>query len=232
MIEGINLSKTYGNKNVLRDISLTIPKGEFTAVLGPNGAGKSTLLKILALMSKPDSGEVKIGKQSFVNLKGELKRKIGILSHSSFLYPELTAYENLQFYGRLYDVRHLEEQIISVIKKVGLLLALNEPVYTFSRGMLQRLSIARALIHSPEVIFLDEPFTGLDQQGISLLQDVLKDLKSSQKTILIVTHSFEQGMEDIDRILIINKGQIAADFPTENLQAGDLKRIYVEKVAS
>ncbi|MBC2727435.1 ABC transporter ATP-binding protein [Desulfosporosinus sp.] len=232
MIEGINLSKTYGNKNVLRDISLTIPKGEFTAVLGPNGAGKSTLLKILALMSKPDSGEVKIGKQSFVNLKGELKRKIGILSHSSFLYPELTAYENLQFYGRLYDVRHLEEQIISVIKKVGLLLALNEPVYTFSRGMLQRLSIARALIHSPEVIFLDEPFTGLDQQGISLLQDVLKDLKSSQKTILIVTHSFEQGMEDVDRILIINKGQIAADFPTENLQAGDLKRIYVEKVAS
>lgn len=232
MIEGINLSKTYGNKNVLRDISLTIPKGEFTAILGPNGAGKSTLLKILALMSKPDSGEVKIGKQSFVNLKGELKRKIGILSHSSFLYPELTAYENLQFYGRLYDVRHLEEQIISVIKKVGLLLALNEPVYTFSRGMLQRLSIARALIHSPEVIFLDEPFTGLDQQGISLLQDVLKDLKSSQKTILIVTHSFEQGMEDVDRILIINKGQIAADFPTENLQAGDLKRIYVEKVAS
>lgn len=232
MIEGINLSKTYGNKNVLRDISLTIPKGEFTAVLGPNGAGKSTLLKILALMSKPDSGEVKIGKQSFVNLKGELKRKIGILSHSSFLYPELTAYENLQFYGRLYDVRHLEEQIISVIKKVGLLLALNEPVYTFSRGMLQRLSIARALIHSPEVIFLDEPFTGLDQQGIGLLQDVLKDLKSSQKTILIVTHSFEQGMEDVDRILIINKGQIAADFSTENLQAGDLKRIYFEKVAS
>lgn len=232
MIEGINLSKTYGNKNVLRDISLTIPKGEFTAVLGPNGAGKSTLLKILALMSKPDSGEVKIGKQSFVNLKGELKRKIGILSHSSFLYPELTAYENLQFYGRLYDVRHLEEQIISIIKKVGLLLALNEPVYTFSRGMLQRLSIARALIHSPEVIFLDEPFTGLDQQGIGLLQDVLKDLKSSQKTILIVTHSFEQGMEDVDRILIINKGQIAADFSTENLQAGDLKRIYFEKVAS
>jgi len=232
LIEGINLSKTYGNKNVLRDISLTIPKGEFTAVLGPNGAGKSTLLKILALMSKPDSGEVKIGKQSFVNLKGELKRKIGILSHSSFLYPELTAYENLQFYGRLYDVRHLEEQIISVIKKVGLLLALNEPVYTFSRGMLQRLSIARALIHSPEVIFLDEPFTGLDQQGIGLLQDVLKDLKSSQKTILIVTHSFEQGMEDVDRILIINKGQIAADFSTENLQAGDLKRIYFEKVAS
>ncbi len=232
MIEGINLSKTYGNKNVLRDISLTIPKGEFTAVLGPNGAGKSTLLKILALMSKPDSGEVEIGKQSFVNLKGELKRKIGILSHSSFLYPELTAYENLQFYGRLYDVRHLEEQIISIIKKVGLLLALNEPVYTFSRGMLQRLSIARALIHSPEVIFLDEPFTGLDQQGIGLLQDVLKDLKSSQKTILIVTHSFEQGMEDVDRILIINKGQIAADFSTENLQAGDLKRIYFEKVAS
>ncbi|MCO5384384.1 MAG: ABC transporter ATP-binding protein [Desulfosporosinus sp.] len=224
MIEGINLSKTYGNKNVLRDISLMIPKGEFTAVLGPNGAGKSTLLKILALISKPDSGEVKIGKQSFVNLKGELKRKIGILSHSSFLYPELTAYENLRFYGRLYDVRHLEEQIISIIKKVGLLLALNEPVYTFSRGMLQRLSIARALIHSPEVIFLDEPFTGLDQQGIGLLQDVLKDLKSSQKTILIVTHSFEQGMEDVDRILIINKGQIAADFPTENLQAWRFKK--------
>ena len=230
MIEGINLSKTYGNRNVLRDISLTIPKGEFTAVLGPNGAGKSTLLKILALMSKPDSGEVKIGKQSFVNLKGELKRKIGILSHSSFLYPELTAYENLQFYGRLYDVRHLEEQIIAVIKKVGLLLVLNEPVYTFSRGMLQRLSIARALIHSPEVIFLDEPFTGLDQQGIGLLQDVLKDLKSSYKTILMVTHSFEQGMDDVDRILIVNKGQIAADFPTEDLQAGDLLRIYHEKV--
>ena len=232
MIEGINLSKTYGKKNVLRDISVRIPKGEFVAVLGPNGAGKSTLLKILALISKPDSGQVKIGEQTLVNIKGESKRNIGIISHSSFLYPELTAYENLQFYGRLYGIDHLEAQIIAVIKKVGLLLALNEPVYTFSRGMLQRLSIARALIHNPEIILLDEPFTGLDQQGISLLQDVLKDLKSSFKTILMVTHSFEYGMDDVDRILIVNRGQLVADFPTENIQAGDLKRIYYEKVAS
>ena len=231
MIEGINLFKTYGKKSVLRDICVRIAKGEFVAVLGPNGAGKSTLLKILALISKPDSGEVKIGEQSLDNLKGELKRKIGIISHSSFLYPELTAYENLQFYGRLYGVDNLEAQIIAVTKKVGLLLSLNEPVYTFSRGMLQRLSIARALIHNPEVILLDEPFTGLDQQGISLLQDVLKELKSNHKTILMVTHSFEQGMDDVDRILIVNKGQIAADFPTEDLQSGDLLRIYHEKVA-
>ncbi|GAB6151383.1 ABC transporter ATP-binding protein [Desulfosporosinus burensis] len=230
MIEGTNLCKTYGRKNVLRDISVRIPTGEFVAVLGPNGAGKSTLLKILALISKPDSGEVKIGDKSLVDIKDELKHKIGIISHSSFLYPELTAYENLQFYGRLYGIDNLEEQIITIIKKVGLILALNEPVYTFSRGMLQRLSIARALIHNPEVILLDEPFTGLDQQGISLLEDVLKDLKSSYKTILMVTHSFEQGMDDVDRILIVNKGQIAADFPTEDLQAGDLLRIYHEKV--
>jgi len=231
LIEGINISKTYGSKNVLRDISVRIPRGEFVAVLGPNGAGKSTLLKILALISKPDSGQVKIGDQSIVNAPGELKRKIGIISHSSFLYPELTAYENLQFYGRLYDIDNLEEQIITVIKKVGLILALNEPVYTFSRGMLQRLSIARALIHSPEVILLDEPFTGLDQQGISLLQGVLRDLKSNHKTILMVTHSFEDGMNDVDRILILNKGLIAADFPRSNLLSEDLKRIYHEKVA-
>lgn len=231
MIEGINLSKSYGSKSVLRDISVRIPKGEFVAVLGPNGAGKSTLLKILALISKPDSGQVNIGEQALVNSKGELKRKIGIISHSSFLYPELTAYENLQFYGRLYGIVNLEAQIIAVIKKVGLILALNEPVYTFSRGMLQRLSIARALIHNPEVILLDEPFTGLDQHGISLLQDVLRDLKSNHKTILMVTHSFEHGMADIDRILILNDGQIAADFSSENLGSGDIKRIYHEKVA-
>ena len=231
MIEGINLFKTYGQKNVLRDISIRIPKGEFIAVLGPNGAGKSTLLRNFALLSIPDSGQVKIGEQSLVNLKGELKRKIGIISHSSFLYPELTASENLQFYGRLYGVDHLEAQIIAVIKKVGLLLALNEPIYTFSRGMLQRLAIARALIHNPEVIFLDEPFTGLDQQGISLLQNVLKELKSNDKTILMVTHSFEQGMDDVDKIIIINRGQIVADFPKKNLQSEDIKRIYHEKVA-
>jgi heme exporter protein A len=231
LIEGINLYKTYGKKRVLRDISIRIPKGEFVAVLGPNGAGKSTLLKILALISQPDSGQVNIGEPSLVKIRGDLKRKIGIISHSSFLYPELTAYENLQFYGRLYGIDHLETQIITVIKKVGLLLAMNEQFYTFSRGMLQRLSIARALIHNPEVILLDEPFTGLDQQGISVLQDVLSDLKSRCKTILMVTHSFEHGMDDVDRILIINKGQIAADFLTETLQAGDLKRIYHEKVA-
>ena len=231
MIEGINISKTYGSKNVLRDISVRIPRGEFVAILGPNGAGKSTLLKILALISKPDSGQVIIGDQSFVHTPGELKRKIGIISHSSFLYPELTAYENLQFYGRLYGMDNLEAQIIADIKKVGLLLALNEQVYTFSRGMLQRLSIARALIHNPEVILLDEPFTGLDQHGISLLQGVLRDLQSNHKTILMVTHSFEDGMNDVDRILILNKGQIAADFPRSNLLSDDLKRIYHEKVA-
>lgn len=231
MIEGINISKTYGSKNVLRDISVRIPRGEFVAVLGPNGAGKSTLLKILALISKPDSGQVIIGDQSLLHTPSELKRKIGIISHSSFLYPELTAYENLQFYGQLYGMDNLEAQIIAVIKKVGLLLALNEQVFTFSRGMLQRLSIARALIHNPEVILLDEPFTGLDQHGISLLQGVLSGLKSNHKTILMVTHSFEDGMNDVDRILILNKGQIAADFPTENLLSEDLKRIYHEKVA-
>lgn len=232
MIKVKELSKSYGKKEILKGISTEIPTGQCLAILGPNGAGKSTFLKTLALILKPSKGEILIDGQIVNKDISNLKMKIGLISHSSFLYPELTAYENLEFYGQLYNVEGLDDKILNSLKKVGLKLVFNDPVYTFSRGMLQRLAIARALIHNPEIILLDEPFTGLDQQGITILEEVIKELKSQGKTIIMVTHSFEQAMDNVDRVIIINKGKIVGDYMKQEIKANNLKEIYLAKVAS
>lgn len=233
MIEGENISLRMGNKIILQDVNLKIYRGEYVALLGPNGAGKSTLLKVLALLKKPSTGRV--------SLKGQL----GFLAHRSFLYDRLTAWENLKFYGGLFQVPCLEERIEKLIDQVGLAYFLHEPVDTYSRGMVQRLAIARAILHDPEILFLDEPFTGLDQRGGVILKKVLSEMHRQGKTIVMVTHDFNQGMDLVNRILIMKKGMKIFDRKTNysttqdflNVQEDhliwsldDIKDIYHEQV--
>jgi heme exporter protein A len=216
MIEIKKLTKQADDKLILRGIDLSIKKGETIAILGPNGAGKSTLLKVLANLIKPTSGIVKINGMDLKKDQMKIKKILGYLPHSSLLYDHYTPLENLVFFGKVYGVNHVEERAIELVKEVGLSFFLNDPVKNFSRGMIQRIAIARAIIHEPEVLLLDEPHTGLDQGAISILNNVILSMKAKGTTTLMVTHDFKQAAEICDRIIIVKQGKIVDDFKIED----------------
>lgn len=229
MIKAVNLSKKIGAKTILRDINLHIPKGRFVTVFGPNGAGKSTLLKTLALLMKPSTGEIVINGFDARKEPAAISKQLGVISHQTFLYENLTARENLQFYGRMYDVPNLRDRIYEVLNQVGLEFSLNDPVRTFSRGMQQRLAIARAILHDPAVLFLDEPYTGLDPHAIQILNRVLARLNNDNRTVFMITHNFEEGLDITDRVLFVVRGQIVYDGDNKALTRDDLKQLYLQK---
>lgn len=232
MIKAEGIYKKIGNKEILKGIDLHLKEGEFVTVLGPNGAGKTTLLKILSLLSKPSGGKLAIGGIPVEDNHVEMRSQIGVISHNTFLYDKLTAFENLKFYGEMYQVDNLQDRIYDVIEEVGLQYCLADPVGTFSRGMQQRLSIARAILHNPKVLFLDEPYTGLDQHAIGILNKVLFQLNEHNRTIFMITHNYEQGLELSDKIIIIYKGKITYQEKPKSLGAKEFKQLYLEQVGA
>lgn len=205
-IEGV--TKSFGRYPVLRGVDLEVGKGEFLTIFGPNGAGKTTLIKIIATLSKPSSGEVWIDGLDLRQQGVEVRRRIGVVSHETLLYPDLTCYENLKFYGKMFDVPHLEERIDMVIREIGLESRLYSRVGTLSHGMQKRLSIARAILHHPVLLLLDEPETGLDQRASALLQEMLAVLQGEQRTVIMTTHNLERGLRMGSRIAILSRGRI------------------------
>ncbi|WP_066060649.1 heme ABC exporter ATP-binding protein CcmA [Neobacillus soli] len=226
MIEIKKLSKQADNKFILRGIDLRVNKGETVAVLGPNGAGKSTLLKVLATLIKPTAGHVLMNGLDLRKNHIEIKKVIGYLPHSSLLYDHYSPLENLVFFGNIYGVNNVEQRAVNLVKEVGLSFFLNEPVKNFSRGMIQRIAIARAIIHEPEVLLLDEPHTGLDQGAISILNNVILSMKEKGTTTLMVTHDFKQAAEICDRIIIVKNGKIVDDFRIETRNQGFVSEKY------
>jgi heme exporter protein A len=216
MIEIKKLTKQADNKLILRGIDLSITQGETVAILGPNGAGKSTLLKVLATLIKPTSGLVKINGLDLKKDHIEVKKMFGYLPHSSLLYDHYTPLENLAFFGNLYGVKDIENRARKLVNEVGLSFFINEPVKNFSRGMIQRIAIARAIIHEPKIMLLDEPHTGLDQGAINILNNVVLSMKEKGCTTLMVTHDFKQAAAICDRIIIVKNGKIADDFKINN----------------
>lgn len=216
MIEIKKLTKQADNKLILRGIDLSITQGETVAILGPNGAGKSTLLKVLATLIKPASGLVKINGLDLQKDHIEVKKMFGYLPHSSLLYDHYTPLENLVFFGSLYGVKDVENRARKLVNEVGLSFFINEPVKNFSRGMIQRIAIARAIIHEPKIMLLDEPHTGLDQGAITILNNVVLSMKEKGCTTLMVTHDFKQAAAICDRIIIVKNGKIADDFKINN----------------
>ncbi len=230
MINAMGISKTIGHKTILHNIHLHIKPGQFVTVFGPNGAGKSTLLKILSLVTKPSKGDLVIDGKNANNFADEIRKKIGVISHNTFLNENLTAKENLLFYGKMYGVTDLKDRIFDVLHQVGLELSMNEPVRTFSRGMQQRLAIARSILHDPAILFLDEPYTGLDPHAIQILNNVLAQLNADERTIFLITHNFEEGVNLSDRILFIVNGKIRYDGEKTAMSKDDLKNLYLMKV--
>lgn len=207
VIEAENLSKTFAWTPVLQHISCQVARGETLSVFGPNGAGKTTFLRLLATLLRPSQGTLKLFNR--VPYDASVRRRLGFLSHESFLYPDLTPTENLTFYGRAYNLSALEARITAVLEQVGLRDWGNTPVRTFSRGMEQRLALARTLLHDPDLLLLDEPYTGLDSRGVAALQFALIHAKGQGKTIVLSTHDLALGLELCDRALILHRGHIS-----------------------
>ena len=226
IIEIQGLTKAFGHHLALRGIDLKIRQGEKVAIFGPNGAGKTTLIKVLATIMNISSGKVLIAGLNSKDNTEEIQRQIGVITHQTFLYGNLTAKENLEFYGRMYDVPRRKERINEVVDMVGMTPRLHDRVNTLSRGMQQRIAIARALLHRPTILLLDEPETGLDPQATSILWEMLSVEGEDKRTIVLTTHSLERGLELCDRLLILNQGKIAYEGSGQTLNLADLKQTY------
>jgi heme exporter protein A len=210
MIEVKKLVKRFGPKMVLRGLDFQVSRGEFVALLGPNGAGKTTFLRILASLSRPTMGEVKIAGFYLPNQASAVRRRLGVLSHLPLLYPDLTAESNLLFYGRMYSLPDLSHRVDEILDVVGLAPRRRDLVRTFSRGMQQRLAIGRAVLHDPDVLLLDEPYTGLDQDACEMLDSVLQKVATDGRTIVMTSHDLARTAEVASRFDVLSRGVIVA----------------------
>lgn len=199
--------KFFGDFPALRDVGFRIPPGSVVALLGRNGAGKTTLLKILAGLSKPTRGSVKICGET--PRQETTRRRIGVLGHGIGVFDELSAYENLVMFGNLYGLPDAKKQAEAMLERVGLGRVRDGLAREFSRGMRQRLAIARAFLHDPEVLLLDEPFTSLDDRAIALLQNMLQQMRARGRTIVMSTHQLREALELASHVALIQRGQIA-----------------------
>lgn len=227
-IQTEGLTKSFSSHYALRGIDLQVNYGEHLAVMGPNGAGKTTLLKVLATIMNPTSGKMTIAGLNPKKDAEEIRRRLGVVTHQVFFYSNLTAYENLEFYSRMYDVPNRKERIHEVVNMVGMTHRLHDRMGTLSRGMQQRLSIARALLHNPEIILLDEPETGLDQQALSILWQVLKGDKEKPRTVFLTTHNLERALQFGDCAIILCRGRIVYKEKTCVLDLPALRKAYEE----
>jgi heme exporter protein A len=226
MIEVRKLVKRFGLKTVLRGLDFQVQAGEFVAILGPNGAGKTTFLRILASLSRPSLGEVSIAGYRLPAQAAKVRRRLGVVSHLPLLYGDLTADENLRFYGRIYSVPDIDRRIGEVLELVGLAHRRRDLVRTFSRGMQQRLAIGRAMIHDPEVLLLDEPHTGLDQEACSMLDDVLRQVAALGRTVVMTSHDLARIGDLASRFDVLSKGVMVASAGSATIGANNLLTFY------
>ncbi len=226
MITTQALTKTFGLRPILRGVNLSVAPGECVALLGPNGAGKTTLIRILATLARPTLGRVTVAGYPLPAGATEVRRRLGVVSHHTLLHADLTAEENLLFYARLYDVPKAGARLTAVLEQVGLAARRRDLVRTFSRGMQQRLSLGRALLHDPQVMLFDEPYTGLDPDAANMLDAVLRTVVAQGRTVLLTTHDLPRALTLSDRVLILARGSIAFEARSSELDAARLAETY------
>ena len=215
-VETRGLGKRYGRNWALRGLSIQIPAGQSVCLLGPNGSGKSTLLRILATSARPTTGQVMVFRADAVKDGDSVRARVGFLSHRTFLYGELTALENLQFAAGMYGLHEDVATLHRLLDDVGLGQATHHRVRGFSQGMSQRLSLARATLHSPSLLLLDEPYSALDQGGLAALDRYFQGFKDSGGTAIVVTHQVERGLAACERTIAIKSGQLVYDGPSSS----------------
>ena len=230
-IEALGVSASLGDRAVLRGLDLALAPGQRVAVLGRNGAGKTTLVRILAGALRPIAGQVRVHGRPFQSDPAGARSSIGVLGHQSYLYPELTVAENLTLYARLYRApgqsRHVEE----LLELVGLSDRRAERVATLSRGMIQRLALARAVVHDPPILLLDEPDAGLDERALATLEAILDLRGPAGRTVLLTTHDLEHALRFGHEVAILHRGRIVERRPSCLLDVADLRQLYAARTA-
>ncbi len=226
------LRKSYGSREALRGINLDLKRGEFLCLFGPNGAGKSTLLKILATLLRPSSGTVQVLDYDLEEHAEKFRANLGMVSHQSFVYQDLTVLENLEFFAALYGVQDSQSRALELLEEVNLVDRYDMPAANLSRGMQQRLSIARALVNDPALLLLDEPYTGLDEHAASVLRDQLQKLHSRKRTIVMVTHNLRRGLESATRLGILAHGKLTYLQEKKDIDATAFEEIYFKHLGA
>ena len=223
------LTKTFGIRKAVDKVNFDLPRGSFLSIFGPNGAGKTTLLRILSTLTRPTSGSAKILDLDIKEDSDKVRNHIGLISHNSMLYPDLTAMENLMFVAHLYGIENPEARVLEMLDAVELKHRRLDQVRTFSRGMTQRLSIARALIHDPEVVFLDEPYSGLDPHAVEIFDELLTQVRAN-RTFVMVSHDLVKGFDMCTHVLVLAKGKTVTFDTKENLIFDDFSQVYRDTV--
>ncbi len=222
------MGKHFGRRTVLKGLDIKVSDGETVALMGPNGAGKTTLLRILATLTEPSSGSVLLNGKDVHDDPVIARKAIGVVGHSTYTYDDMTALENLKFYWLMNGLpaRDFEAHGKEMLQRVGLAHRMNDRAAIFSKGMRQRLAVARALIHSPRILLLDEPFSSLDQKGIDILSQILTEERSRGCAIMIVTHDVQRIAALADRADILTGGRITRSFAADSIRKGELEQDY------
>lgn len=229
-LTAVGLVRTFGAQRAVDGVSFTLESGRFLSLFGPNGAGKSTLLRLLSGALRPTHGELRLGAAPLRTREPGWQRRIGVLSHQTFLYGHLTARENLRFFGDLYDLDAVEDRIEAGLEAVDLAARGDDLARNYSRGMRQRLALARTLLHDPDVVLLDEPFTGLDAHASAVLRGVLDALRDGRRTVVMVTHNLTEGLEMADIAAIQVRGRIELWQDSAGISTNDFPGVYRETV--
>jgi len=232
MIAVRKLVKRFGVKKVLNGMDFEAQPGEFVALIGPNGAGKTTFLRILASLARPTLGDVRVAGYRLPAQAAAVRSRLGVVTHLPLLYGDLSAEENILFYGRLYGLQNLKARVDEVLELVGLSLRRRDLVRTFSRGMQQRLAIGRAILHDPEVVLFDEPYTGLDQEAGDMLDGLLRDVAGCGRTVVITSHDLGRIEGLATRFDVLSRGTISASAQRKELIGGNLLDFYREALAA
>lgn len=214
--------KRFGSKVALRDVSLTLEAGEAVALLGANGAGKTTLLRTLATLARPTRGKVTAFGADAWSARAEVRARIGVVAHQPYVYPELTCAENLRFFATMFKVEDAEERVVDTLERVGLTSRRDDRAGTLSRGLLQRLNLARAILHDPAVLALDEPDTGLDAAGRVALSAIVRSQVDRGGSVVLTTHALPYALNLTTRVVVLESGRVTLDAPSGAISAGDL----------
>lgn len=228
-IEARNLTKIFGARKAVDRVSFDLLQGSFLSIFGPNGAGKTTLLRMLSTLNRPTQGTARVMSLDIVEEPDRARDHVGLISHQPMLYPDLSAEENLMLYAQLYGVVDPRQRVLQLLDAVGLKHRRLDPVRTFSRGMTQRVSIARALVHDPAVVFLDEPYSGLDPHAVEIFDDLIESVRE-RRTFVMVSHDLRKGFDMCTHALVLAKGRVVAFDSKDHLDFNDFSQLYRETV--